>query len=405
MQLKIEKISAKGEGIAVIGNKNIIIPQTLPGEEVELDIDNKRKEVKEILTKSMDRITPPCQYFGECGGCSLQHMSQQFYREFKKNQAIQSLKKVNYSYDNFEIFYIDFGKRRRASLKAYLDSNEVKLGFFKKYTHEIVDIDQICLLLEDDINKLLPILKEILSQFNQIILSNSPLNINITNCSNGIDIAFITKYLCGPKEKKLLSNLPENVIRVSWITDQIEEIYVRDLPIIKIDQDDVFLPLDSFLQVSNDSQQIMINFIKSIAKNFSKILDLYSGIGTFAIPLAKDAEEIFAIEGNKNILKTTVNYSNISALVKDLYKNPLKQDFLDSFELVIINPPRNGASPQIINLGKSNVKNIILVSCDLDSFIRDSTILKKYGFIIEKSIAIDQFCYSHHLEMLAHFKR
>ena len=95
----------------------------------------------------------------------------------------------------------------------------------------------------------------------------------------------------------------------------------------------------------------------------------------------------------------------IKAQMRDLFSTPLDKNELKDFDQVIINPPRNGATPQIIEISKSNLKNVIYVSCNPQSFKRDAQILIDSGFKISSLSAIDQFHATEHLELVAIFQK
>ena len=88
-----------------------------------------------------------------------------------------------------------------------------------------------------------------------------------------------------------------------------------------------------------------------------------------------------------------------------MVRSPLQEKELKKYDFVIINPPRNGAKAQILELIKSEIKNIIMISCDLNSFAKDTKILVENGFVLEKLSAIDQFYYTTHIELVATFTK
>lgn len=172
----------------------------------------------------------------------------------------------------------------------------------------------------------------------------------------------------------------------------------------------VDLPINSFLQVSRESTLVMSNIILNNLDKAKKILELYCGCGSFTISMSEKAH-IFAVEGSDAAVEALNKAArrsqlNIKAIKQDLYQNPLLAFTINDFSQVVINPPRNGATPQIKQIGLSKeVNKVILVSCSITNFIRDSKILIHSGFSLEEIYPIDQFLYSSHLEIIAIFKR
>lgn len=411
MNYRVNKINKLGFGTIDINNDVALVPYVLPNEMIEISAPVKKAgklfalpEV--ILEPSIGRQKPPCSHFMECGGCILQHMNREFYQKYKTSLAEDAIISSGYQKDFLsEIFYLEQHERRRTKLKSYIEKNELILGYTKYTDNELINIET-CSVITKEINQTLNPLKEIIKKFSPSILTKkNPMQIFLTECDNGIDLMLETSFPIGPKEKSLLNLLPNSIIRISVFSNEKMIFSIeRTNPIITLGNHQVVLPIGSFLQACFRAQQRIIEFILKYAKNSYKILDLFAGIGTYSIPLAKHSN-IYAIEGNKSLLSTMKDFSNIKTEERDLYKNPVKSHLINQFDFAVINPPRNGASPQFIELARSNIEKIILVSCDLKTFTRDIAILKKSNFELIDAVAIDQFLYSPHLEMVAYLER
>ena len=257
-------------------------------------------------------------------------------------------------------------------------------------------------VLAQELNNLLPDLKKSIASFNSIIISADYLNVSITLADNGIDILFKSSHLLGPHDKKSLLELANkhNVARIHWQQDLI---YQKTIPEISFAGNKIQLPFETFLQASNQSQEIMIDFVLKNAKGQKKILDLFSGIGTFSIPLSQN-HKVHAFEGNASMVNILANSGyDLIAKQRDLYKNPIKSIELENFDLIVINPPRSGASPQIENIINMKIKKpVIMISCDLNNFATDLKLLLKSGLKIKDIIAIDQFVFTKHIEFMAY---
>jgi 23S rRNA (uracil1939-C5)-methyltransferase len=412
MKVNIHSMNDFGMGIAFASNKKVFVPYTIQGEEVTIsEIEDHGKFLLAapitINAPSDHRIAAPCEYFAICGGCKLQHMNAELYREFKRNIAKKALSKLGYDYAAVvtKEFFSDYGQRRRTSFKTYIKDRELVFGYFAARTNEIVDISK-CLLLNSEINDLIEALKNLVQNFNRRMLElRNPLEISITSCKNGIDILFRSTHPIGDNEKKLIKSLSQNIIRVSWEFEK-EITIVREIlpPEVSFANLSSTLPSGAFLQVSQESQEFMISYIMSQIDTGSKILDLFSGIGTYSIPLSRD-NTIYAVEGDDKFIDSLRNKHNIGIEQRDLYKNPIKRNVIDKFDFAIINPPRNGATPQIIELSKSNVKKVIAVYCDIQAFVRDCKVMIDKGWKISDLAVIDQFYQSHHLEIICILKK
>jgi len=326
--------------------------------------------------------TPPCQYYHECGGCSMQQYTPKKYYEVKHN----IIKDVVYKSQNkakiLPIIEVGEGQRRRVEFKISVAKNagsyEISLGFFKHQSHNIVDI-QKCLVAEQAIN-------EIIQPLKGLILSDIFVNFVKANS--------VTRFYLNVKEAENIS------------------LFDSKNSIVEFDKIDLEVPLGGFLQATNKGQEAIIDFIKNHKGDVKTIADIYSGCGTYTIPLLKLKLFVSSYEGNPDMVSSLVN--NIKSLglerfnnseVRDLYKSPLRSKKIDNYDLIIINPPRVGAGRQILEIAKSGLQNLIYISCDKKTFVEDMKILLDSGFNLKVIQGIDQFYWSKHIEIASFFER
>jgi 23S rRNA (uracil1939-C5)-methyltransferase len=141
------------------------------------------------------------------------------------------------------------------------------------------------------------------------------------------------------------------------------------------------------------------------------VVDLFSGVGTFTLPLA-GTMEVHAVEGDKPMIaaldlaaRNTQNLHRISHEARDLFRRPLEPDELAAFTGAVIDPPRAGAEAQSASLAKSTVPVIAAVSCNPVTFARDAKALIAGGYQLDWVQVIDQFRWSTHVELVARFSR
>jgi 23S rRNA (uracil1939-C5)-methyltransferase len=139
-------------------------------------------------------------------------------------------------------------------------------------------------------------------------------------------------------------------------------------------------------------------------------MDLFCGIGTFALRLA-GAVKVAAFDNHEPSIAALQGAAKspglkpVTASVRDLFRWPLVTDELKKTDFVVLDPPRQGAEAQVRELAKSKVKKIAYVSCDADSFARDAKILTGGGYKLGEVTPVDQFQYSPHIELVGVFKR
>jgi 23S rRNA (uracil1939-C5)-methyltransferase len=418
MEIKISDISNLGHGIGFVEGKKIFIPKTVTGDIVKAEISLEKSKftiakLKEIIKPSPKRQDPECEYFAKCGGCSLQHLEPKYYQEFKLKNITDLLERNSLELTE-DIRFIEIGDHSRRRVKFQIQNNA--LGFYQTNSHDLVKINH-CLMLTKGISALIKPIEKILESLTSRLIKN----ISITEFDNVIDSNFELESntnIISKQDLELLTDFAtKNQINLSYSQDK------KNTPILKFKQpelglSDLKLKLSNniFLQATKKTQDQIISIIKTEigSKNISHLLDLYSGIGLYSFALSdlSNIKKITAIDANYNMTKLIgFNSKNnnlehkINSKNQDLFRKPLSVEKLNNYDFAIINPPRKSSNQQIKNLADSKIKNIIMISCDLNSFIRDTKILTENGFSIKSITAIDQFYYSSHIEILAIFER
>jgi 23S rRNA (uracil1939-C5)-methyltransferase len=421
MKLKIEKISNLGVGIAYgedVGKKSnkIFVPKTIIGDEVEAEILRKTNKftsakLTKIIKESPDRKEAECEYFAKCGGCSLQHYKDNFYLDFKKKAIAETITRSELGFEG-EVKFIEVGKESRRRVSFHVDDKN-NLGFYEEGSHDLVNIEH-CLMLEKDLDALIPDLQKLLKE----LPINTANLISICKFDNVLDVVFELK------EEKISLDVTTklaqfavnkgNINLSSKFGKNISPIFQKSKPQLNFESLKIDVPNGIFLQATSKGQEaITAQILEFVNENKPKIVaDIFCGIGTYSFAIIDKIDKISAYEGNDrmvsavnhNARKNNVNHK-ISAAGRDLSSNPVREEELKGCDLVIINPPRTGARTQSLKLAHSEVKNIIMVSCDLNTFANDSRSLLEGGFKIDKLVAIDQFYYTAHTEIVATFKK
>ena len=386
----IENISSDYKGITYVDGIKCFVDETIAGDFVEINIYKKNKnyyqaKITKILEPSKYRnCNPECIYYNKCGGCTLQHLNIDYYYNSKKLYVEKLL-----NTEITEIFKVGFHKRRRVNIK-YKDGI---YGFYEKNSNKIVSIDK-CINLTDNLNN-------ILSNIQKIKLTNLD-SVDIFEVDNGVGINLIFNKEPIIDEFKKLNILEATSINYTLKNkDFFIPITKRNNLFLNLDQLSIKIPNNFFMQATKDSQDFMINKICGEINNFKLVYDLYCGIGTYSFPLSKYNKKVVCFEGDDLMIKSineNINLLKIKNLLpegKDLYNQPIT-DF-NNVDAVVINPPRNGAGNQCKFL--KNVKKIVYVSCNPESFKRDFESLKNY-YKIDKLYLIDQFFYTNHLEIM-----
>ena len=166
-----------------------------------------------------------------------------------------------------------------------------------------------------------------------------------------------------------------------------------------------------FLQATEFGQNNLIKAVNDIVADRKNTLDLFSGMGTFSLPLAK-SRAVHAVENGRNMLIALQNAADharnihpVTTEHRDLFRRPLMPDELQKFDSIVIDPARAGAFAQCQEIAKSKIDKIAFVSCNPSTFARDAKILTDASFSLNWVQPIDQFLWSPHVELVAEFTR
>lgn len=345
-----------------------------------------------------------CRFFPACGGCAYLHLDKEEYQRTKIEGLNLVLK--NMPIDDF--FWIGPQTRRRIILQIDVKNN---LGFFAKASKSMVAVDA-CYIAKKEISDFIPVLQKFIKTLEENLLTQ----ITVTQFDNVIDVIFsLQRELNFTQVQKITEFARSNKINVSSrVKNNLAPIFRFKIPCSPFD-----LELDSavFLQATKEGADKIISIINDFIENKFKdkkifAADIYGGFGSYSFAIADHVKEIEVFEGDEKMVQliarnslTKSLSSRVKGQLRDLFFLPLTAKELEKFDLVIINPPRNGAGPQALEIAKSKLQNLIYVSCNPQSFARDAKILLDGGFKIGKITAIDQFYGSAHLELVAEFTR
>lgn len=354
-----------------------------------------------------------CQHFELCGGCDLHGLADEEYYSQKSKILADIVTGLGYDAGVLrDIVRIGEGARRRAEFKIAVKKGDVSLGFCEAKSHRVVDIS-MCLVVEPAIFELGQSFKTLLGTLKK------PGNIdslNVTNFSGEFDVIIGAKagFKAADLEKILEFAKSNSVLRLAeQIGDEeLKVIHSTSQPSLKFGGAAVELPMGAFLQATAAGQAAITEFVLRHTGSAKNVADLYSGCGTYSFPLAETGAIVAAFEGDYDMVfalnaaaRKNGLEKNLSGQSRDLYKKPVRSDELGGFDAVVINPPRNGALPQTQHIARSGVADVIMVSCNPQTFARDAKCLLDAGYELIEAQAIDQFYWTKHLEVVTYFKK
>ncbi len=419
--LEIKLLDEKGRGVI---DKHLFCLKTLPGELIQpLHFVKKKRDIiidDFVLKKSSKkRITQKCKYFNSCGGCSFQHLSYEDQLNFKKNYLIKLLR----DFWSKDIAIIPsekiYGYRNRIDLTI---NNEKKIGFRKRFDWKsVLDIEE-CSLFGDSSRRVISAVRKLFNYFSGWDIVNHYGDLRYLVLREGkntkeLQLNLIFSRDLTPSEKEILINNLEFVDSLYFsINDSLSDVsmgnpfhlYNKEFITEKLLNTSFLIHPNSFFQTNTFQAENMLREIYSLIKEISpsKILDLYSGVGTFSIFLAKKGFIVKGVEINSFSVEMAKRNAELNNVDIDFILSPsesIDKSLFSFFDLLIVDPPRTGLHPKLIKkINNSSINYLIYISCNPKTFKRDLELL---SFDIESIKAIDMFPQTPHVELVALVKK
>ncbi len=346
-------------------------------------------------------IENKCMYFGVCGGCQIQGLNRTEYESQKMNHLIEVLGDISFEKMN-PIITFESGIRRKATFKIDYGCN---IGFFKAKSNDVVPIMK-CPLLVDEINALILPLRKLFKSF----VKRSDGSIVVARVDNGVTLHFENINIMLLDKQKIKEFAEKyNILR---ITNGAEELYKKEEPVVVFNSVKIPYPPKTFLQPALMTEQKIVDVVFDYlnGRKFSNVGDFFCGLGLFSFYLKDVADRVFAFDCDEDAVHqlTRIVHSrhfNIEARQTDLFVHPVKSEKLDELDLIVLDPPRDGAKAQVSEIAKSKVKTLVYVSCNPLAFKTDAKILTDGGYKLKKITPVDQFPNTKHLELVCLFER
>ena len=404
--------------------KVIFVPGTVPGEKISARITRPGRRFDEaeliaVLEPAEDRVEPVCGYYGRCGGCVWQHVSHK-RQLFEKQQQVLALlaRQEGIVPDRVVPPLVGpaYGIRSRAGLAVSWHKGILQFGFRELGSHKVCDINA-CPLLVGSLQKLLQPLRELLSQHGR--------GIQRVDIDAGDDMQAIllesTKNITRKDSEAFVQFGEQHQVGVFLRCENgsSECLYAEDMeqPWLSYGLPDYglqlkYLPSD-FTQVNRGINRLMvkqaIDWLQLEEGN--TLLDLYCGLGNFALPAAVKAKvKVTGVEGSHTSvaraqMNAVAHQLEASFHVADLCQPSTDEWALQKYDKVLLDPPRAGADGIIVQLDQWQPERIVYVSCNPGSFVRDATLINAKGYQLERLGVMDMFPQTAHVETMAVFCR
>jgi 23S rRNA (uracil1939-C5)-methyltransferase len=415
LTLDIQEIGVRGDGIAEQDGERYFVPFSLPGEVVEAEPIDRRGEgiatgLIEVLAPSRHRETPPCAHFTLCGGCALQHWRRDAYTAWKVGLIERALKQRGVTVPAFERpLSGEPGERRRADFVLRRQGRRVLAGFHERASTRIVDVGT-CVIARPAIAALLAPLRTALAG---VLPDGAAADAVANETDSGLDVLIRPhrRLELSIDRRQALVDLAERagLARLSWGDRAAPEpVVTRRTPLLIVGDATVEPPPGGFLQATKRGEATMRAAVNAWIGDVPRLADLFAGVGALSLGrpgrlslFESDRPSVAAVDAAAR----RIGGNRVAAVRRDLFRNPLGTKELDTFDAIVLDPPRAGAAAQAAEIARSAVPRVVYASCDPGSFARDARVLQDGGYRLEKLLPIDQFLWSPHVELIASFTR
>lgn len=388
------RLAARGDGVTEDGRH---VALTAPGDEVAIDAE---------ITPGPHHVTPLCRHFPRCGGCQLQHIDDETYTTFLAERVTGALAAQKIDPPELRPAHLSPPRtRRKASLRAERIGHRVVIGFNEAASHRIVDMAE-CHVLRPELFALVAPLRTMLLP---LLKRGRAAEVGMAIGNEGVDLLLSGVSPEGLEASEAVSTFAQGqgLARLSIDDGYGPQAWWEPQPVtVMLGGLSVTLPPGAFLQATQDGEAALVAAVREAVGGAGEVLDLFAGLGTFALPLAAGAK-VHAVEGARDAvlaLKAAAG-ARVSVEHRDLFRRPLDAKELARFDAVVLDPPRAGAKEQAPALAASGPARIAYVSCNPATFARDARTLIEGGYRLDWVKPIGQFRWSIHVELVALFTR
>lgn len=428
VELAVEDLSHDGRGVASMGDKKVFLHGALPGETVLARItDRKRRydegETLELLAASSQRVEPRCPHFGQCGGCSLQHLDPDRQIEAKQNTLVQNLERIGKVepltyWEPLRGPLWNYRRKARLSVRDVPKKGRVLVGFRERYGRFVADMHE-CHVLDSRIAERLDELSLLVSG---LAAKSSIPQIEVACGDAQCALVFRNLEPLSPDDlARLRAFAVDSGIAVLLQPGGPATVHCLEPAAIELSYSlpefglSIGFEASDFIQVNAEMNRKMVFRAVELLEPGAddRVLDLFCGLGNFTLPIATRAGRVVGVEGEAELVRKARENADRNGVENamfhsaDLTQEPGSAPWLKTaYDKVLIDPPRSGAEFILPHIAASGASRLVYVSCHPASLARDAGILvHEYGFRLSGAGVMDMFPHTGHVESIALFER
>ena len=424
------------DGMGIIKHQGfcVFVKNMLLGEEAEIVITKIGKEygygkVLNIIKSSPERVEPQCSSFPQCGGCQIQHFSKEHQQLFKYRivqQAISHIGKIDIEINPVITMDNPWKYRNKLQLPIQYNENEVSMGFYRVHSHQIIPFD-FCYIQSDIANGIVKHIQKLLVKY-EIKDSIRHLVLKTQSSTSQVMVVFVCDKIEVNNLGDIVTELTSEFEEVSSVIQNInkertnvilgnEEIvlYGKEHVVDYMGDFEFHISARSFYQINPFQAKVLYEKAIELAKidSNSKVVDVYCGVGTITMFLAKYAKEVIGIEivdsaidnARRNAERNNIN--NVSFMLgsaKECTQKLVSENH--SVDVAVVDPPRKGCDTNTLDaLIEMKPERIVYVSCNPATLARDLRYLEDRNYKTAVVQPVDMFPQTYHVECVALLSR
>ena len=440
---EIIDITHQGDGVLRVDGFTVFTDKGIIGDKVEAEIVELKKsfgkaETLNILEESDKRIESKCKVSDRCGGCQLQSMKYEEQLKFKKDRIENDIERIGKLEDILihDVIGMEEPYRYRNNVQipvGYVDG-KVAIGHYERGSHRVVDTE-ICVIQEEIADRVVRIIREYMVEnnirtYNRRSHDGIVRHIIVRTARDTKDtmVIIVTKGGTLPIRKEFIERLTTGVPEIKSIIHNVNNqrtnvvmgekttiIYGDEKIIDKIGDIEFKISAKSIFQVNTDQAEKMYDKVLEYAdlKGDETVIDLYSGIGSITLHLAKAAKMVYGIEISKDAIEDAKENAELNDIENVGFFQGKAEELLPQLkdqginaDLLVVDPPRRGCEQELLDtIIEMNPEKFIYVSCNPATLARDLNYLTENGFKVVEIQPVDMFAQTTHVECIALIQR
>ncbi len=443
--LEIENYASEGEGVGRINGFTVFVPGALVGEKVAASIDLVKKTYARahlldegVRFASPERIEPPCPLYLDCGGCQLLHQSYEGQLAMKQQRVIDALSRIGGIIDITVRPIIGMANpwhyRNKVQYPFGKRNGRIIAGCYEKSTHRVVETPD-CRIQHPTNNRVVEGARRLAEEFGLSVYDEETHKGLLRHVlvrrafeTGEISVALVINDSHFPRGKEFARRLADEFPDIRSIVQNINPTHgnkvLGDKDIVLWGEDGITdilgglefrISATAFYQVN--PVQTLVLYKKAVEyaglSGKEKALDVYCGVGTLTLFLARRVLEAYGIEANKNAIEDATANAKLNKIANVRFIAGRAEKVLPdlaeagtTFDVAVVDPPRAGCPPEVLQaLANTRARRIVYVSCNPSTLARDLKDLVQSGYKADEVQPVDMFPHTYHVECVVGMSR